>query len=269
MGILKNEDGSFHDNLRLNKTEYLPSLENKVWESENKKESFTMTQRLIIKRAKIDIKIITRESDNEAKYELFQRLNTNGSSLSEQEIRNCLLLMVNKDFYTFIDELSKNEDFQNTVSITEKSIRESYDKELVLRFFIYRYCKPEEISRSQDLGSLITNKMLQFANDKNFNFNNEKVIFNETFKLLNNTLSDDSFRKYSNANNKFMGPFSISAFECLIPAISEKYSRLEVNKTREIIKNMWSNKCFIENSGAGLRAADRVKKINSTWKGII
>ena len=261
MGILRDENNNLYQPLRLQGTEYLPSLVNKVWESENEDESFTMTQRLIIKRAKIDIKIITRESDSEAKYELFQRLNTNGSSLSDQEIRNCLLLMINKDFYYFIDDLSKDANFLNTISITEKSKSESYDKELVLRFFIYRYCKPEEISRRQELGSFITEKMIQFAKDTTFNKEAEKNIFTGTFKLLNEALGDDVFRKYNNELQKFMGPFSISAYECIIPAVSSKYAEIQVSTLKEELKAMWSNPIFIESSGAGLRAADRVKNL--------
>ena len=261
MGILKKDDGTLWEQLRLQKTNYLPSLDNKVWESNNVDESLTMTQRLIIKRAKIDIKIITRESDSEAKYELFQRLNTNGSALSEQEIRNCLLLMVNKDFYYFINKLSKNENFLNTVSITERSIKESYDKELVLRFFIYRYCKPEEISRSQELGTFITEKMLQFANDKKFDKDKETEIFEGTFKKLNNVLHDDAFRKYDKDIKKFKGPFSISAFECVIPALSDCYKTISDESILNVIKKMWGEELFISNSGAGLRASDRVKKL--------
>ncbi|MCI5608789.1 MAG: DUF262 domain-containing protein [Spirochaetia bacterium] len=261
MGILKNDKDELYEPLKLLKTNYLPSLENKMWESENDEESFTMTQRLIIKRAKIDIKIITRESDSESKYELFQRLNTNGSSLSDQEIRNCLLLMINKDFYHFIDELSKDNNFLNTISITEKSTNESYDKELVLRFFIYRYCQPEDISRRQELGSFITEKMIQFAQDSTFDKEREGETFRETFKLLNDTLGDDVFRKYSKDTGKFIGPFSISAYECIIPAVSKKYNVLKKEKLKESIINMWNNTIFIDNSGAGLRAADRVKKL--------
>lgn len=261
MGILKKDDDTYWEPLRLQETDYLPSLDNKLWESENKEESFTTTQRLIIKRAKMDIKIITRESDNEAKYELFQRLNTNGSSLSEQEIRNCLLLMVNKDFYSFIEELSKDKNFLNTISITEKSLKESYDKELVLRFFIYRHCKPEEISRSKELGSFITDKMLKFANYEVFNKTSEKEAFIETFRLLNEALNDDAFRKYDKNDKRFKGPFSISAYECIIPGLSYNLKNITTDKIVNTIKQMWDTPNFINSSGAGLRAADRVKKL--------
>jgi hypothetical protein len=49
---------------------------------------------------KIDVSIILRESDEYAKYELFQRLNTGGTPLSPQEVRNAILVMVNRGFYS-------------------------------------------------------------------------------------------------------------------------------------------------------------------------
>lgn len=259
MGILKDTNENLLEPLKLLKTKALPSLENKVWESKNLTESFTMTQRLIIKRAKLDIKIISRESDVDAKYELFQRLNTNGSSLSDQELRNCLLIMVNKDFYNKIDNMSKNQDFQNTISLTENSISQSYDKELVLRYLIYKNCNPQDISRSSELGSFITDKMIEFATSDKLNMDYEIEVFDKTFKLLNENLEDNAFRKFSKEKNKFIGPFSISAYECIIPAISScSHTISDLNGK---IKKMWSNDIFESNSGAGLRAADRVKKL--------
>jgi hypothetical protein len=39
-----------------------------------------------------------------------------------------------------IEELSGNNDFQNLISVSDKRLRESFDKELVLRFFALSYC---------------------------------------------------------------------------------------------------------------------------------
>ena len=63
-GILKDEAGNVKPRLVLEKTKYLPSLAGKVWEDDNNPEnSLTSAQRLLIKRAKFDVSIITRESD--------------------------------------------------------------------------------------------------------------------------------------------------------------------------------------------------------------
>jgi uncharacterized protein with ParB-like and HNH nuclease domain len=85
-GILTDEDGKLIEPLTLEATKYLPSLAGKRWEDDNPQQSLTAPQRLIIKRTKIDVSILLRESSDKTQYELFQRLNTGGSPLSDQEV---------------------------------------------------------------------------------------------------------------------------------------------------------------------------------------
>lgn len=100
IGILKGEDGRNVAPLTLQKTKYLPDLQDIKWNNEaNPVKSLSKELQLLIKRSKINASIILKESDETAKYDLFQRLNTGGSELSPQEVRNCLLLMINKPFF--------------------------------------------------------------------------------------------------------------------------------------------------------------------------
>jgi hypothetical protein len=111
-GILQDEQKKTMLPLTLEPTTYLPSLGGRRWEDENNPDqSLTMTQRLLIKRAKINVSIILKESDEMAKYELFQRLNTGGSMLSDQEVRNSLLVMMNLPLYKWIRALSRDHNF--------------------------------------------------------------------------------------------------------------------------------------------------------------
>jgi Protein of unknown function DUF262 len=79
VGILKDKDGKQVPPFILQKTKYLPSLGGKIWKDEEHPEGsikgFTPTQRLLIKRAKIDVNILLEQNEPSAKYELFQRLN--------------------------------------------------------------------------------------------------------------------------------------------------------------------------------------------------
>lgn len=61
----------------------------------------------------------------------FQRLNTGGSMLSDPEVRNSILVMVNADFYKWIRELSKDKNFVTCTAISDRSEQEQYDMELV------------------------------------------------------------------------------------------------------------------------------------------
>ena len=118
MGILKNEseDGSTEEVEvePLTCTKFLPSLEGKYWDNEDEDISLTDAQRRYIKRSKILIIIIDKSSDEFAQYEMFQRLNTGGSHLSPQEIRNCIIVMKNEEFYKKLRDMSKYTNFINS-----------------------------------------------------------------------------------------------------------------------------------------------------------
>jgi hypothetical protein len=52
------------------------------------------------------------------------------------------MIMENKQFYDFIEELSKFEDFKTCIdSITDSEMSGQYDKELIIRFFALRNYK--------------------------------------------------------------------------------------------------------------------------------
>ena len=110
-GELRDEEGKKLDSLVMTQTKYLPSLGGKTWEGDDDDTGIGEVNQRLIRRSKIDVKIIQRESSESTKFELFQRLNTGGSSLSNQEIRNAILrnailVMVNPEVYRWIHDLT-------------------------------------------------------------------------------------------------------------------------------------------------------------------
>jgi uncharacterized protein with ParB-like and HNH nuclease domain len=79
VGILKDENDKQLPSLILQKTDYLPSLFNKIWKDkkhpEGSEKGFTPAQRLLIKKAKMDVNILLKKSDIYTNFELFQILN--------------------------------------------------------------------------------------------------------------------------------------------------------------------------------------------------
>ncbi len=135
VGILRDESGILLEPLTLDRTTYLPSLADIRWQDDNHPDqSLTNAQRLLVKRAKIDVSIILKESDEQTKFELFQRLNTGGSPLSDQEMRNSLLVMLNRELFRWIKSLSDDQNFQESIGLSDRAVDEQYDMELVLRF---------------------------------------------------------------------------------------------------------------------------------------
>jgi hypothetical protein len=263
-GLLRDAEGEIKPVSTLLGTEYLPSLEGKFWQNDGDLEnSFDQSQRLIIKRSKLGVQIIKKESDKDTKFELFQRLNTGGTSLTEQEIRNCILVMINKDFYKWLSEISQNVNFRATIPVTERAFEEQYDVELALRYFVYKTITVEDVKNNKDIGKLLTDKMVEFASNPNFNFEIEKENFEKTFFLLNKSFNEDVFRKWEREKGKFIGAFSIASFEVIATGLAknlEKFQDTEesIEKLRQRIKSVSNDTVFTENAGSGKRASTRL-----------
>lgn len=267
IGILEDENGNLMQPLVLQKTKYLPALEGKTWEpsetEEDERNTIGSKARLLIKREKFDVSIILQESDKKSKYELFQRLNTGGTALSPQEVRNCILVMINRNMYAWMRGLASNQNFRDVVALTDKAIEEQYDMELVLRFIIFRQMSISELSNLEDVNDFLTEKMSEFAENKDFDFTREANAFENTFNLLADKTGELSFRRYDSTKQKFLGGFLLSAFEII--ALGIGYSILNTNfntmTLTDKIKGLWSTTDFTSNSGSGVRASLRVPRL--------
>src|SRR5690606_3979574 len=89
---------------------------------------------LNLKRSVCRVEIIKWDSEYDMRYELFNRLNTGGSTLTDQEIRNCIFRGVSDEFNKFLNRTSSRDQFVELIKPTEKQKEELYLDELVLRF---------------------------------------------------------------------------------------------------------------------------------------
>ncbi len=243
IGKLKDEHNNCVEPLILEGTKYLPDLAGKKWEdNDNPQNSLTQNQRLLIKRAKIDVTIILEESDDNAKYELFQRLNTGGSIATVQEVRNCILVMNNQKMFHWMKKLSQSEIFKDCVGLSEKSIAEQYDMELLLKFLVFRNLEADEIRNiSNNFNEFLTDKMIELSENPHFDYSEAEMAFNKTFEILNEQMGIDSFRRYSPTKDKFLGGFLVSAYEFIALGIGYNYKTLSNSpiNVREKVKQFW------------------------------
>lgn len=253
-GILRDEDGQITPSLILEAADSLPSLKGKKWEDpDNPDNSLTQSQRLLIKRSKIDVAILKQESDPMAKYELFQRLNTGGSIATDQEIRNCLLIMANRNMYTWLKELSQNEAFQSCIFLSDKARQEQYDLELLLRFLIFRNMDEEDLDKIPypDISEFITRRVIELSEVTELDYKVEQEAFNVTFGILSTQLEENSFRKYNHQKDKFVGGFLVSMFEAVALGMGYHYEKLRNTPIDVLdrIKQLWSDPRFTSSLG--------------------
>ena len=268
VGLLKNEEGKKIENLKLLPTDYLPSFDSVQWETENEKESFTAEQRLFFKRSRIDVNIVKKESDPNTKYELFQRLNTGGSKLSDQEVRNCLMIMTNREFYVFLDSLSKNKDFNECITITDRKEDEQFKLELILRLLIAVKMNLDDTSNYNDLKELIDRETIKLI--ENFqmqDYESVKDKFNRTFKLLNELLGEDSFKKYTDEKHK--GPFLVAAFQGIASGVYlniDYVEHVDSDVMIDKIRKFYDEEVYLESTKKGARAVPRFKDLTLLGK---
>ncbi|REE04157.1 GmrSD restriction endonuclease domain-containing protein [Citricoccus muralis] len=264
VGVYLSEDGEQVEAEPLRSTEYLPSLGGYVWENDQEGVlSFDEVQRRDFKRAKLDFRIIKKESDKDAKYDLFQRLNS-GTELSAQEARDCLLVMLNASMYRWLVQLSTNDKFKNTVPLTSRKEDEGFRQELVLRFHLYKDFDGGKGELQQEFGEYLTSWMRESAESKKFDLSAHEKAFNDVFKLLDTALGEDAFRRFDSDKNRFLGAFSISAFESIVSGLAQSYGLWKGREPEELagrIKAMWGEEYFRDNSGTGVSARRRMPRL--------
>lgn len=268
IGEYLDHEGEKQPPIKLTKTKFLPALDGILWESaDDNVYQLTTAQRILIKRAKIDVKLLKSTSDKNAKYDLFQRLNSGGSHLTPQEVRTCIIIMESPAFYDHLVEMSNNHDFINTLPLTERAIQEQENLEFIIRFIVARNCSIDNMPSS--LHEFFDDSIVSLINSAEFDIGNEKSIFNRTFKLLDDHFGADSFRRYNAEKDTFEGATTISAFEALAPAISKDinlYENMGTNDIRKKIVAMHSHPDYAR--AAARRSTDRYKALLKVGKDI-
>lgn len=209
---------------------------------------------LNIKRSSCRVEIIKWNSKYDLRFELFNRLNTGGSPLTNQEIRNSLFREISSDFNDFLKELASNNKFINIVDIPQKQIDELYLEELVLRFMSLYQSKTIQRSIAQHM----TEFMKSSAENKKFQYDKYRMVFNKTVDILA-PLGKQIF-KY---NNSLL--FSTAVYDTTMIGIAENIHLYGNEKSNSIIKKkigkIKTNEVYqkLTRSG-GNNSVERVKK---------
>lgn len=267
VGILRDEA---HDQIpasTLVGTEYLPALEGLMWESANSAPALDPQQQRLIKRAAIDVKIVRRESDEATKFDLFQRLNTGGSQLSDQEVRNCLLIMADPAYYRWLLDLRNDANFQTTIAISDRAASEQYDMELALRFLLLKDLDDTGLRAVGDMSDFLDQESVRQAQASGHRDQQARQDFEQTFAIINDAVGDSAFRRYDDTKRKFTGGFSVSAFESVTTGVHANlaaWTAVPPGDRAETLTNLisaiWSDPEFRDNSGSGIRASTRLPR---------
>jgi hypothetical protein len=265
MGELRsNDDARLQPPKPTHATTYLKSLEGVVYESEDENQpSLTPGQRLSLKRAKLDVKILLPETDNTAKYELFDRLNAGGSRATSQEVRSAQIIMRDGTMFTWLESLRSNPNFDTVLSISDRLYDESYDMELVCRFIVLNNSTEEQFRSIDSIDDYISKRIYEITTDSNFDREGSRKNFEGTFRAIADALEDDAFRRYDSKKVRFLGGFSVSAFESITVGVARNldyWSNESSHILRERVEELWNLQEFKAGSAGGVRASTRINK---------
>lgn len=259
VGIYKDADGNLLPPVSLCGTKMLPSLEGKYFDKpDDPGNSLTEAQQRFIKRTRIDIIILKKESDAVGKYEVFQRLNTGGSSLSDQEVRNCLMVMADSGKFERINELSRYENFKSVIKLGDKSMNERFDLELITRFICLRQEDIAIVKKVSDFGEYLNDKIISIFEDPTFDWNEEIRIFKETFDYIHEELGDKAFSKYNVEKRKFEGGFYTAVFEMIAISIGRHSGQHIEGSLIDKVKSVWDKILHEDLSWKGCNASGRL-----------
>lgn len=260
-GLLKDDEGTTRPPLQLIGTKFLPALDGKRWDSGDPKTSLTQAQRLDIKRAKVDVKIIKRESSKSSKYDLFQRLNSYGSQLTAQELRSCILVNTNKDFFNWIKTLSNHESFVNTTALSERLIEEQYDIELVLRFLVLHQAATNFLKPFSNFSQYLDDSAIELAESSDAPSRKKlEATFKKTFDTIEENGEEHVFKKYNGKKKVFQGPFLNTAFEIFAMGLGYHIALETPFKTDllSVAKKVWSSEELGSGFATGLSTENRL-----------
>lgn len=209
------KDGKKQPPLVLQGTKYLPALEKRCWESDNPRLALTEAQKLDVKRSKLDLKIIKRESSASTKFDLFQRLNSYGSSLNSQEMRSALLVAISPDCFAWMERLASDPNFVQCTQLSDRLIEERYDLELVIRFLVL-HNRPQDrltLSSLRDLPQVLDKESMAIAEKFPRGKRKLEEVFSKTFAFIAANGSDMTFKRWDSKKKEYRGSFLNTSFE--------------------------------------------------------
>lgn len=247
-------------------TRYLPSLDRAVWERSelitdvpsDSQNPLTGPQQLAIKRSRLSVEILKRPSDNATKYDLFQRLNAGGIAANAQELRNCVIIMVNPHYAAFVRSLADSATFLAVLAASDDQIEKQRHMEYVSRFLVHTYV---EYDGKLDVEEFIDEGVVQLATANEVQ--QAGATFHATFNLLNQAYGDNALRRFQNGVPT--GRVGLAAFESIAVGVAKNLPHIQAKPNpsgyiQQRIIDFWNAPQIQNFFAAGLRGTIRIQR---------
>ena len=133
--------------------------------------------------------VILKKSDDDIKFEIFERLNTGSTPLNEDEIRNTIY---RGKYMNLLNELENNETFDKIVDKENFKKRMLY-KGMILRFFAF-YEKSYE-GYKPSMKQFCNKHLKRFRNMDDEQIEEYRYVFKDTIDMVNMVFGNNAFRR--------------------------------------------------------------------------
>lgn len=236
----------------------------KTWKSRQVKD-LPLKYQLNIRRAVCRIEILRWSSRVDMRYELFTRLNTLGSPLSAQELRNCIYRPQSDRFNELLKKLAGRKELIELVEPSEEQQEQLYLEELVLRFFAL-YDAVNNVEGSEKVKDSVSSYLDNYVDNvtkkdsqNSFDYQLEQL-FNRTINLLA-PLGRDIFR---GGKERKIGPFSTSSYDVIMVGSAlniDDYEKLSLDDLKEKLEEAKQHEGFKKIVSSKQRVAKRIEFI--------
>jgi hypothetical protein len=268
MGYLRDPEGVLLAPSFLEATKYLPSLHNAVWEKSeripdiglNEQHPFDKAQQLAIRRARLGVEILKRPSDNLTKFDLFQRLNSGGTQANAQELRNCIMLMVNRDYFRAVKDSAEQRVFLDVISVTDEQVEKQRHIELAVRFLVHTCVKYDgrlDVEEYIDEGSVTLAKVGDGKRGA--------ALITRTFDLLHDVAGANALRRFhKGAHSGKVGLIGLEGIAVGVGRNLEAILAMGPIKSKQFVKkkleSFWSQAEISTFTSPGLRGTIRIQR---------
>lgn len=162
----------------------------------------------------LEIYALLPPTNEDIKFNLFDRLNRGGTQLNHQEMRNALYQGASTKL---INELSRDENFKKATNLKENAIKTMKDRYLILRFVVFYLIRQGRIETKIEgsIDEILANAMKEInSKEKELNLDDLKNKFKKAMENIAENGSDGLFR-FENKNNK-KRPLNMLLFESVV-----------------------------------------------------
>ncbi len=148
-----------------------------------------------LRRAALRVTTILEDSDEEIKFEIFERLNTGSVALNDQEMRNCIY---RGGYNNLLKKMAADTDFMALLGLSQPE-RRMRDVELVLRFAAFYQAGPD--SYHAPLRHFLNQEMARRRDIDNRQAVTLFHAFRDAVQLVRDMLGPHAFRRFRRGND--------------------------------------------------------------------